>query len=79
MVMQVRARLALIHAQWTPGDKRHIFHLILQCVGVVFFCLSERLETVFYFFPPPGKGLSLLTLILDLRHQQVQNVFLLEL
>lgn len=55
--MQVRARSALIHAQWTPSEKRRIFHLILQCFGVVFFCVSERFETVFYFPPPARKGL----------------------
>lgn len=51
--MQVRAQLARIHAQWTPSEKRHIFYLVLQCFGVVYFCMSGRFETVFYFFSPP--------------------------
>ena len=67
MVMQVRAQLALIHAQWTPSEKRHIFHLIFQCFEVVFFCMSEKLETVFYFFLSPGKGLVFIDTDIDFK------------
>lgn len=60
MAMQVRAHLALIHTQWTPSEKRHISHLILQRFGVVFFCMSKKKkdETDFFFlFFSLGKGL----------------------
>lgn len=62
MAMEARAHLALIHAQWTPSGKRHISHLILQCFGVVFFCMRKRKkkknETDFCFlFFSLGKGL----------------------
>lgn len=46
MVVQGRAQMALIHAQWTPSEKRHIFYVILQCFGLVYFCMSGRFETV---------------------------------
>lgn len=62
MMVQVRA-----HTQWTPSEKKNIFYLILQGFEAVYFCVSGRFETVLYFFPHLGKGLSLLTLILDLK------------
>lgn len=51
-VVQVRAQLALTHTQWTHGEKKNIFYLILQCFGVVCFSVSGRFETVLYFFSP---------------------------
>lgn len=56
MMVQVRAQMALIHAQWIPSEKKHIFYSILQCFGAVYFYMSGRFETVLYFFPPWEKA-----------------------
>lgn len=83
MAMEARAHLALIHAQWTPSGKRHISHLILQCFGVVFFCMRKRKKKIRqisgFCSSLLGKDFSVLTLIQALKHQQLQNGFSLRL